>query len=159
MRTMRRNVAVFLALGSLSVVTGASAVTAGYPGSLCVINFSSSEPFHDGVLARNQASSAATFVCSAVQLGGVINSARVGVRDISPTDEVVCFARASGEFDTSGFVTASVGSGASFTGTTSLLLGSTSNFVANGSKNVVCKMPAKIAIEGSAVASYQITEG
>jgi hypothetical protein len=142
----------------LFVVTGASAVTAGYPGSMCAINFSAAMPFHDGVIARNQSSSQATFICNAVQLGAEISSARVGVRDLNPSDEIICFARASGEFDTSGFVTPSVGSGVGFTGTVSLALGSTANFVTNGSKNVVCRMPGKLFIEGSAVASYKIVE-
>jgi len=154
-----RSIAAMLALGCSMVVSGASAETTGYPGTLCEVNFSNSGAFHDGVIARNQATSAATFVCSAVQQGGVITGARVGVRDTAPSGEIVCFARASGEFDSSGFVTASASSGVAFVGTTALILGSTSNYVVNGSKNVVCSMPARLLSDGSGVASYQITEG
>lgn len=161
-RKMRR--AVFLMIACSSgvglLISNAWAATAGYGGAACRPVYTTTSAWADYAMARNQSSSAATWVCGATQLGGAITKWRVSVRDTTPVGQVTCFARASGEFDTSGFVSPSESSGVSFTGTKELgvSLAGTSSYVANGSKNIQCDMPAAGGIDGSAVASYSITE-
>lgn len=163
MKTIR--VVSLLGSASLALLVGSSALaqTTGYPGTMCVqimTSVSSASIFYDGVITRSQSTSSKTFLCNAIQTGGAISAWRVSVRDTTPVGEVVCSARASGEFDSAGFVSPSDSSGVSAGGTKTLGIGKagTSSFVANGSKNVVCTMPANVGIEGSAVASYSITE-
>jgi hypothetical protein len=147
-------------LGLLLISNAWAATTAGYGGTGCRQVFSASSGFADGVIARNQSSSSVTFVCGAAQLGGAISKWRVSVRDTTPVGQVTCFAQASSEFDTGGFVSPSASSGVTFTGNIALgagLAGTTSS-VANGSKNVTCTMPANGSYEGSGIASFSITE-
>jgi hypothetical protein len=163
MKTIR--VVSLLGSASLALLVGSSALaqTTGYPGTMCVqvmTGMSTASIFYEGVITRNQATSSKSFLCNAIQSGGAISAWRVSVRDTTPSGEIVCSARASGEFDSSGFISPSASSGVSFFGNKTLGVGvaGTSSFVANGSKNVVCTMPASFLPEGSAVASYSITE-
>jgi len=160
---MKTRRAIFLTLGGslgLLLISNAWAVTAGYGGGACRQLFTTSSGFADGAIARNQSSSSTTFICGAAQLGGAISSWRVSIRDTTPVGQVTCFARASSEFDSGGFVTPSASTGVAFTGLSRLgvSLAGTSSFFLNGHKNIQCDMPPAGGPDGSAVASYSITE-
>ena len=165
MKTGRAIVVSAGCLAGLLFISNAWAVTSSYSGMTCryplsTASFTTSFPFLEGVIARHNSTSGGTFYCSAVQLGGAVTAWRVGVRDISPVGEVRCFARAAAEYDVGGIVSASEGSGVGFMGLKTLGVGiaGTSSYVVNGSKLIQCNMPGTSGFDGSAVASYSITE-
>jgi hypothetical protein len=160
---MKMSRAIFLTMGcsaGLLLISTAWAASPSYSGSGCRQLFTTSSGFADGAIARNQSSSAVTFICGALQLGGAISSWRVSVRDTTMGGQVTCFARASSEFDSGAFVTPSSSSGISFSGSARLGTGvaGTSSYFANGTKYIQCDMPPAFGPDGSAVASYSITE-
>jgi len=164
MKTGRAIVVSAGCLAGLLFISEAWAVTSGYSGMTCRYSLgtslATSFPFLEWSIARHNSPSAATFYCSAVQLGGAVTAWRVGVRDITPVGEVRCFARTTGEFDIGGFISASEGSGVDFMGLKTLGVGiaGTSGYIVNGSKLIQCNMPPASGFDGSAVASYSITE-
>lgn len=160
MKTGRAIILTAVSLGGLLLISNAWAVTANYTGLGCRLLFSTASAFTDSAIARNQTSSNVTFLCGATQLGGVISKWRVGIRDTTPVGQVTCTARASSEFDSGAFVSPSDSTGVAFTGLKALGVGlpGPSSYVVNGSKYIQCDMPPAGGADGSAVASYSITE-
>ena len=148
-------------LAASFVGSSARAGVTGYPGTACVqamTTLGSASIYYEGTITRNQSSASKTFLCNGVQQGGAVLEWSVSVRDTTPVGEVVCTARAMGEFGNSAFISPSVASGVAFSGTKRLTGVATTGFVANGAKVIVCTMPASGGPDGSAVASYSITE-
>jgi hypothetical protein len=161
---MLKSTRFVLGFGSISLAaifaaaTSHAATTTQYAGTNCVQAVTTS-PSVWYMTGHAEAMSTSYFECPAQQVGGRLLAFTVYGYDVHPAQSVSCRAVAADSWGGSGYWTASVGSGTSFTGRFTLALGGVPapGFVSPGFKMMTCTMNTS-GMGGSYIGSYAVTE-